>query len=136
MIEQQRIGVDHPTCPYCKDAVAPVDDKTACAGCMAWLHAACWNEHGACSACGGEQPLTGDGVKPAPRARARAVAALTEKGAAPRVRGPFLALGLVALAVLLASILVLAFLLAPMEPQFAPLPPMPRPMPQPPSEAR
>jgi hypothetical protein len=50
--EHLEIEVEHPRCPYCKDAVQPEQEKSSCHGCMAWHHAECWDEHGACSACG------------------------------------------------------------------------------------
>lgn len=58
MAERERqVAVEHPRCPYCRDAVAPGARKTACDACMAWHHTDCWSEHGACSACGAVQAL-------------------------------------------------------------------------------
>jgi eukaryotic-like serine/threonine-protein kinase len=55
--------VEHPRCPYCHEGVRPADDKEPCLGCMAWHHAACWDEHGGCAACGrGVEP--GDVARP------------------------------------------------------------------------
>jgi hypothetical protein len=53
--EQQpvRVSVDHPLCPFCKDAVRSGDPKVACDSCMGWHHAECWGEGGdRCSSCG------------------------------------------------------------------------------------
>lgn len=38
-------------CPYCHADVAK-EDAVACTDCMARHHAACWDEHGQCAACG------------------------------------------------------------------------------------
>lgn len=51
------VRVGREACPFCREAVGPGEDKTACDGCMAWHHAECWREHGACSACGGQRAL-------------------------------------------------------------------------------
>ena len=57
MSEQERpkvrIGLEHPRCPYCKDAVQPGDRKKACDACMSWHHAECWDGYGRCAACEG-----------------------------------------------------------------------------------
>ena len=57
MSEQERpkvrIGLEHPRCPYCKDAVQPGDRKKACDACMSWHHAECWEGYGRCAACEG-----------------------------------------------------------------------------------
>lgn len=48
----RRVGLRR--CPYCHDDVAPDEGAsvTICAGCHAAHHQACWQEAGACSACG------------------------------------------------------------------------------------
>ncbi len=47
------IDAKHPRCPYCHDPVRPgaVEAKRSCSACMAWHHAACWEDHGGCAAC-------------------------------------------------------------------------------------
>ena len=50
-VERERHLIQHPRCPFCHDAVAPEDEKAACAACMAWHHRECWAEAGACGAC-------------------------------------------------------------------------------------
>ena len=53
MTERQReISVDRPRCPFCRDDLLAEQEKTGCSVCMAWHHAECWQEHGACCACG------------------------------------------------------------------------------------
>ncbi|MCA8925464.1 MAG: hypothetical protein KDD82_26890 [Planctomycetes bacterium] len=53
MSEQQRlVSVDRPRCPYCHEDLEQGQVKAGCSECMAWHHAECWQEHGACSACG------------------------------------------------------------------------------------
>lgn len=112
------IGVEHPRCPYCHEAVVPGDErKQSCNACMAWHHEECWSLHGGCSACGRDR----DGAtKPRPARASGKEAAKGEtvaperagvgvgrgaakgeppSGAAPRSR-PFFVLG--AAAVLLA----------------------------------
>lgn len=42
-------------CPYCREGVSPDQPKAACDTCMAWHHAECWNEYGACAACAANQ---------------------------------------------------------------------------------
>lgn len=46
-----RIQVQHSRCPYCHAGIEPGAEKAACHDCMAWHHAACWEEHGSCAAC-------------------------------------------------------------------------------------
>ncbi len=47
------LGVQHPRCPFCHEAVTPAEPhKRACGACMGWHHDACWQEHGGCAACG------------------------------------------------------------------------------------
>jgi hypothetical protein len=51
------VHVNLAKCPFCHDEVA-VADRAVCAACLAVHHLECWTEHGACSACAGEQVLT------------------------------------------------------------------------------
>ena len=51
------VHVAQSKCPFCHDTVE-VQDRAVCATCVAVHHLACWTEHGACAACGGEQVLT------------------------------------------------------------------------------
>ncbi len=56
MIEREQLRLSAERCPYCHEAVERSDqDKVACNACMAWHHAGCWNEHGACAACGADR---------------------------------------------------------------------------------
>lgn len=68
-----------PTCPYCRAAVEKGEAKVACGDCLAWLHAECLGEHGACAACGSVAVLrTGQpapGPDPAIRVRRRTAVA-------------------------------------------------------------
>ncbi|RMG10073.1 MAG: hypothetical protein D6731_18220 [Planctomycetota bacterium] len=51
--ERIDVRVAHPhRCPYCHDAVRPEEEKHACEGCMAWMHAECFAAYAACGACG------------------------------------------------------------------------------------
>ena len=43
-------------CPYCRDDVA-AEGSAVCEGCLARHHPACWDEAGACSACGSASRL-------------------------------------------------------------------------------
>ena len=49
--------VQHPRCPYCRDAVQPEDPKAACDACMTWHHAECWEGLGRCAACQAERAV-------------------------------------------------------------------------------
>jgi hypothetical protein len=60
------VGLKRGACPYCKEDVRPTDEKVACDGCMAWHHADCWVDHGACSACGAARPSGLDSATPVP----------------------------------------------------------------------
>ncbi|MEZ6189231.1 MAG: RING finger protein [Planctomycetota bacterium] len=66
-------------CPFCHEA-AQAGDVVACAQCDARLHAACWDEHGACPSCGGQERMVRERkslpLPQAPRARPVRVAAL------------------------------------------------------------
>lgn len=46
---QVQVGRDR--CPFCHVGVSPNQPKIACDACMAWHHAECWKEYGACAAC-------------------------------------------------------------------------------------
>ena len=81
------LRVSTPRCPYCHDEVTPQSSKRACATCMTWQHAECWDEHGACAACQGAldatDPALGDAAEhppapsaPAPLSRWRALGIL------------------------------------------------------------
>jgi protein kinase-like protein len=49
------LAVRADRCPFCHEEVAPSEeDKQACLSCMAWHHASCLEEHGACATCGAE----------------------------------------------------------------------------------
>ncbi|MBX3466573.1 MAG: hypothetical protein KF878_06705 [Planctomycetes bacterium] len=55
-MDQARLAIEvqHPRCPFCRDAVLPGDEKVACSACMGWTHAVCFEEtHRRCGACGG-----------------------------------------------------------------------------------
>lgn len=49
--ELARVRVEGARCPFCHEAVAAAEEKRACEACMAWSHAECWRDHGACAAC-------------------------------------------------------------------------------------
>lgn len=53
MSERTQAGIEvaRDRCPYCHADVAPDQPKAACDSCMAWHHAECWEEYGACAAC-------------------------------------------------------------------------------------
>lgn len=55
-MDQARLAIEvqHPRCPFCRDAVLPAEEKVACGACMGWTHAACFEEaQRRCGACGG-----------------------------------------------------------------------------------
>jgi hypothetical protein len=52
-VERAReVHVELPRCPWCHDAVRGGQEKRGCSACMAWHHEECFEEHGACAACG------------------------------------------------------------------------------------
>ncbi|MEZ6185515.1 MAG: hypothetical protein R3F62_10965 [Planctomycetota bacterium] len=67
-------------CPYCHDAIDPADLKRPCLACMAWHHAACFDEHPRCAAC---DASVEDDPEPRPRRR-RSTAKAQGKLQAPR----------------------------------------------------
>lgn len=60
-------------CPFCHEAPGEQERASVCRACFAPHHAACWDEHGACSACGSERRLGELGVAGAARALGPAV---------------------------------------------------------------
>jgi hypothetical protein len=81
--EAPRVEVEGPRCPYCHESIGADDGKTACEACMAWHHRGCWQEHGACSACGRTASATAPIVVAAPRDRrpsARSAAVESRRG--------------------------------------------------------
>lgn len=64
-LERLRVEIAHERCPFCHEEVRREEPaKTACGACMAWHHAACADEHGACAACGAAVGMPG-AVRPA-----------------------------------------------------------------------
>lgn len=75
------LRVEHPRCPFCRDQVRTAADKRACASCMAWHHAECWEEHGACAACQAGQATGGPAAEhAAPRPDQRGEVAAPGQG--------------------------------------------------------
>lgn len=57
--ERPQIEVQSTRCPYCHDSLERGVKPEICPSCHALHHTECWEEYGACSACGGreiEQP--------------------------------------------------------------------------------
>jgi len=59
---QPTIRTSHGRCPYCHDKVE-LDDRVACAACLAAHHQACWSEHLRCATCAHEAALSGEGPR-------------------------------------------------------------------------
>jgi len=74
---REGIRVERPRCPYCHGDLDPGQAKHGCEACLAWHHRECWDEHGACSACGAREA---DAPPPARREDA-ALGGAPEKGA-------------------------------------------------------
>lgn len=81
-----RVEASPVRCPYCHEQVGPEDAGwVACGGCLARHHDACWDEGGACAACGGGRRLV---LEPhgEPAARPAAARAPTDDDLAVLVR--------------------------------------------------
>lgn len=62
---EARVGVSGPRCPFCHETITPRVEKLACDACMAWHHAACWDEAGGtCSSCGASLVSGSDRAEP------------------------------------------------------------------------
>ena len=61
--ERKDVVVNQERCPYCHSAVEKGVAPKVCADCHALQHASCFEEHGACAACGWTEASQG-----APRA--------------------------------------------------------------------
>lgn len=63
-----RRGPSPVVCTYCHGGLEG-EPGAVCVGCLARHHAPCWEEHGACAACGGRTRFTGTAESPGPAPR-------------------------------------------------------------------
>lgn len=110
-IDLSGAGFSGQRCPFCHDAVdAQGEAWTACQGCLARHHEACWSENGRCGSCGSAASLvprtqaTAPAPEPVPaRPRAAGIVAATLVGALGAVLLPGMATENMALLVILAG---------------------------------
>lgn len=82
--ERAEVRLAANRCPFCREHCADEAGTVACRGCLARHHAACWDEHGRCGACGSERRYEEGGGSAAPRLTRERAETLLEGAGHPR----------------------------------------------------